>query len=150
MTDIAISKDCEPASLAEANLLYAGDAIGWAGLWQYRDHRIEIRIDGDEHAPYGQLVLLAGIVLPKLEAIEDAADAYIRGFINDGGGFYKESWKLQSLRIWWNPHSQMAGKKFEVTLSVGEDDYGQWAVRFAYDTSPSTVLRPYFFSRKQW
>lgn len=150
MTDIAISKDCEPASLDGANLRCAGDPVGWAGLWQYRDYRIELRIDGDEQAPYERLVLLAGVVLPKLDAIESASDAYIRGFINDSEGFYKGPWKLRSMRIWWNPYSQMAGRKFEVTLSVGEDDYGQWAVRFAYHTFPAHILSPYMFSRRQW
>lgn len=151
MLEIAISEDCPQASLDQAKLRYVGPPVGWAGLWPHRDYQMALRIDGDEQAPYTPFVQLAGIVLPKLEAVESASDAYLRGFVGDGEGFYLGTWRLQSLRMRWDPGSQrIVGSEFEVTLSVGQDDYGEWSVRFLYHTHPSRKLRPYFFSRRQW
>lgn len=151
MNGIAISEECEKASLDQIKLHYVGPPVGWAGLWPHRDNQIELRIDGDEEAPYAQFVQLAEIVLPKLEEIESASDTYLRGFVGDGEGFYLGAWKLQMLRMWWDPGFQRsAGSEFEVTLSVGQDDYGEWGVRFVYNTYPSRELRPYQFSRRQW
>lgn len=125
--------------------------MGWAGLWPHRGREIELGIDGEEGGPYDQLVELAGIVLPKLEAVEGAADAYLRGFVGDCGGFYVGPWRLQSLRMRWDPgHQRAAGSEFEVTLTVGQDDYGEWSVRFVCHTYPSRELHPYLFSRRQW
>lgn len=151
MTEIVISEDGERASLERAKLQYVGPPVGWAGLWPHRDYRIELRIDGDEQAPYKPLGQLAEIVLPKLEAVESASDAYLRGFVGDGEGFYLGTWRLRSLRMRWDPGSQRSvGSEFEVTLSVGQDDYGEWGVRFVYHSYPTRVLRPYQFSRRQW
>ncbi len=151
MTEIAISEDGERASLDAANLSYVGQPVGWAGLWPHRGHQIALRIDGDERAPFTQFVQLAEMVLPHLEAIEIASDAYLRGFVGDGEGFYFGAWRVQSLRMRWDPGSQRSvGNEFEVTLSVGQDDYGEWGVRFVYYTYPSKKLRPYQFSRRQW
>ena len=74
MTEIAISEDCEQASLDQAKLQYVGPPVGWAGLWPHHGHQVALRIDGDEQAPYTQFVQLAEIVLPKLEAVESASD----------------------------------------------------------------------------
>lgn len=151
MTEIAISEDGERAPLDRARLQYVGPPVGWAGLWPHRGSQIALRIDGDEQAPYAPFVQLAEIVLPKLEAVESASDAYLRGFVGDGEGFYLGAWRLQSLRMRWEPGSQRSvGSEFEVTLSVGQDDYGEWGVRFVYHTYPLRELRPYQFSRRQW
>jgi hypothetical protein len=156
MTEIALSENDERASLAQANLRYVGPPVGWAGLWPHRDRQIALRIGGDEQAPFPRFVQLAEIVLPKLEAVEHAANAYLRGFVGDGGGFYIGSWKLQSLRMrslrmrWDAGDQRAADSEFEVTLSVGQDDYGEWGVRFVYHTYPTRELRPYQFSRRQW
>lgn len=151
MTEIILSEDYERASLNQAKLQYVGPPVGWAGLWPHRDYQIALRIDGDEQTPYRQFVQLAEIVLPKLEEVERASDAYLRGFVGDGEGFYLGTWKLQSLRMRWDAGSQRAvGSEFEVTLSVGQDDYGEWGVRFIYHTHPNRELRPYQFSRRQW
>ncbi len=151
MTEIPIPEDCERASLDGAKLQYVGPPAGWAGLWPHRGKQIALRIDGDEQAPHTRLVQLAEIVLPKLEAVESASDAYLRGFVGDDDGFYKGSWKLQSLRMRWDPgYQRVTGSEFEVTLSVGQDDYGEWSVRFVYHTHPKRELRPYLFSRRQW
>ena len=151
MTEIAISEDCEQASLDQAKLQYIGPPVGWAGLWPHRDSKIALRMGGDEQSPDTQFVQLAKIVLPKLEAVESASDAYLRGFVGDGEGFYLGSWRLQSLRMRWDPGSQRTpGFEFEVTLSVGQDDYGEWSVRFVYHTHPLRKLRPYQFARRQW
>jgi hypothetical protein len=151
MTEIAISEDCERASLDQAKLQHVGPPLSWAGLWPHRGSQIALRIDGDEQAPYTPFVQLAEIVLPKLEAVESASDAYLRGFVGDGDGFYIGPWRLQSLRMRWDPGFQrVAGSEFEVTLSVREDDYGEWSVRFVYHTYPLRELRPYLFSRRQW
>ena len=120
-------------------------------MWPHRDRKVELRIDGDEAAPYRQFAELAEIVLPELEAVERASDTYLRGFVGDGGGFYLGNWMLQSLRMRWDPgHQRVTGSEFEVTLSVGQDDYGEWSVRFVYHTHPKRELRPYLFSRRQW
>ena len=151
MTEISISEECERASLEQAGLRYVGPPVGWAGLWPYCGRQIALRLEGDEQAPYAQFVTLAEIALPVLEAIESAADLYLRGFVGDGEGFYIGSWRLQSLRMRWDPASQRtAGSEFEVTLAVGQDDNGEWSVRFLYHTYPSRELRPYLFSRRQW
>lgn len=151
MTEIPITEDGERASLDQARLQYVGPPAGWAGLWPHRDKQIEIRIDGDEQSPYAQLLQLAEIVLPKLEAVESASDAYLRGFVGDNNGFYIGSWRLQSLRMRWEPgYQRTTGSEFEVTLSVRQDDYGEWSVRFVYQTYPKRELRPYLFSRRQW
>jgi hypothetical protein len=151
MIEIAIAEDGERASLERANLRYVGPPVDWAGLWPHRGKQIELRIEGTERAPYTPFIQLAEIALPKLEAIESASDAYLRGFVGDGGGFYLGAWRLQSLRLRWDPGSQRsAGSEFEVTLSVGQDDYGEWGVRFVYHTYPSPRIWPYYFSRRQW
>ncbi|HEX8634272.1 MAG TPA: hypothetical protein VF703_09000 [Pyrinomonadaceae bacterium] len=150
MTEIPFAEDGERASLDGAQLQYVGSPAGWAGLWPHRDKQIELRIDGDEQTPDARFVQLAEIVLPMLEAVENAADAYLRGFVGDGGGFYRGSWRLQSLRVRWEPGDQrVAGGEFEVTLSVGQDDYGEWSVRFLCHTHPRRELSPYQFSRRQ-
>lgn len=150
MTEIDIPEDCDRASLDEAKLRYVGPPSSWAGLWPHRGKQIEIRIDGDDQAPYARLIQLAEIILPKLEAIESASDAYLRGFVGDNDGFYMGPWRVQSLRMRWDPgHQHVTGSEFEVTLSVGQDDYGEWGVWFIYDTHPKRELRPYLFSRRQ-
>jgi len=151
MTEIPISEDCERASLDGAKLQYVGSPVGWAGLWSHRGSQIELRIDGDEQSPYARLVQLAEIVLPKLEAVESASDAYLRGFVGDDEGFYIGAWRIQSVRMRWDTgYQRITGSEFEVTLSVGQDDYGEWSVRFVYYTHPSRKLSPYLFSRRQW
>jgi hypothetical protein len=151
MNEIPISEDYERASLKNIKLQYIEPAVGWAGLWEFRDRKIEIRIGGDAAAPDPSLVELAELVLPKLEAIESASDEYIRGFVGDGDGFYQGFWRLRSLRLRWDPGDQrLPGSEFEVKLSVGQDDYGEWSVRFVYFTFPERKLWPYLFSRRQW
>jgi hypothetical protein len=151
MTKSVSLEDDELAPLEQAKLQYVGPPVGWAGLWPHRNGKIELKIDGDEQAPYAQFVQLAQIVLPKLDEIAIASDAYLRAFVGDGEGFYIGSWKIQSLRMVWDPASQRSvGSEFEVTLTVGQDDYGEWGVRFVYNTYPSRQLWPYQFSRRQW
>ena len=152
MTEIAISEDCERVTLEPANLRYIREDVGWVGLWTYGDSQIEIRIDGNEQCPYTGFIELAEIVLPRLEEVESASNAYLREFMGNGEGcYYKGLWRIQSLRMKKEQKSEHTfGNEFEVTLSIGEDDYGQWNVGFRYHTYPSRVLSPYFFSRKQW
>ena len=148
MIKIVLPKEPERASL-ENKLRYVGESVGWAGIWQFGQRQIELRIDGDESEPFPNYLSLAEIVLPKLAEIEKASNEYLKAFVGDGDGFYQGKWRIQSLRMrHFDAHFQeSAGRKFEVTLKVGEDDYGEWSVGFVYD---SDQFEPYFFSRRQW
>lgn len=148
MFKIALPKEPERASL-EKKLQYVEESVGWAGLWRYDERQIELRIDGNESKPFSGYLSLAEIVLPKLAEIEKVSNEYLRAFVGDG--FYQGKWRIQSLRMrFFDAHFQeSAGRKFEVTLKVGEDDYGEWSVGFICDTFPSHQFEPYFFSRRQ-
>lgn len=150
MTKIVLPEEPERASL-EKKLQYVGESAGWAGLWQYEERQIELRIEGGESETFSGYLSLAQIVLPKLAEIEKASNEYLRAFVGDGDGFYRGNWKIQSLRMRrFDAHFQeSAGRKFEVTLKIGEDDCGEWSVGFIYDTFPLHQLEPYFFSRRQ-
>lgn len=152
MTEVKISEVCKRAALEQANLQYIEEHLSWVGLWEFNNNQIELRIDGNEQCPNDEFVELAEIVLPILQEIESASNAYLREFMgNDDDCFYKGEWRIQSLRIQPEKDSgRIFSNQFEVTLSVIEDDYGQWSVRFRYHTYPSRVLSPYFFSRRQW
>jgi hypothetical protein len=130
-------------------LRHVGPPVGWAGLWAHGDHTIALRIDGDEHGPYSRFVALAGWVLPELAAIERASDRYLREFVRYAENFYAGSWRLRSVRMYWTVGSSPMGTTFEVTLSITDDDYGEWSVGFIRDTYPAHAFRPYSFSRTQ-
>lgn len=150
MSLFSVPHESERTPLDEINLQYVGPPVGWAGLWPHHGYKIALRIDGDEEAAHRPFLDLLVIVLPKLEEVESAADAYLRAFVGDAEGFYKGVWKLQSVRMQREPEYPGAtGGKFEVTLSIGEDDYGEWGVGFIHDTYPSRAFRPYLFSRRQ-
>ena len=148
MIKIVLPKEPERNSL-ENKLRYVGEPVGWAGLWRFDQRPIELRIDGDESKPFSDYLSLAEIVLPKLAEIEKVSNEYLKSFIGDGDGFYQGNWRIQSLRMRrFDVHfKKSAERKFEITLKVGEDDYGEWSVGFIYDSSR---FEPYFFSRRQW
>jgi hypothetical protein len=133
------------------DLRYVADWFGWAGQWLHGSSQIGLRIGGDEDSPDPALWVLAEIVLPNLAAVEAASDAYLRGFMGDGDGFYTGSWRLQSLEVTWPAAApRSAAWEFQVTLAIGNDDYGEWRVGFRHHTNPTNELVPFFFSRKQW
>lgn len=150
MTKINLPKDAERVSL-DSNLQYVGSPVGWAGLWQFEERKISLQIEGDEFAPSAGYLELAEIVLPKLAEIEQTSNEYLRSFIVNSDGFYQGNWRIRSLRMrLFDAHFQKdAERKFEVTLSIGGDDYGEWSVGFICQTYPSHHLEPYFFSRRQ-
>jgi hypothetical protein len=131
-------------------LRHVGPPVGWAGLWAHGDATVALRIDGDEQGPYSRLAALAELVLPELDAIERASDRYLREFVRHAENFYVGSWRLRSVRMYWTLDSSLPmGTTFEVTLSITEDDYGEWSVGFIRDTYPANAFRPYSFSRTQ-
>lgn len=150
--EIALPEDSGKASLAQAGLKYAEEQGGWIGRWPYGGYEVGLWIEGGEDAPYARFIELAEAILPKLEEIESASNAYLRSFIGGGAdGFYQGAWKISALRLRQEPGSRRTfGSEFEARLSIGGDDYGLWSVGFAFHTTPSRVLSPYFFSRRQW
>jgi len=149
MSKVPYGEDRTPLDLTR--LRHVGPPVGWAALWPYGGKEIALRIDGDERGPYARLLELAELVLPKLSELEQASDSYLRTFARHADDFYKGSWKIQSVRMYWTPGSGLPmGSEFEVTLWIAEDDYGEWGVRFIRETYPAREFRPFVFSRRQW
>lgn len=141
----------ERRSIPATDLQYVGQPVGWAGQWPHGGSMIELRIGGGEESPDRALVALPELVLPHLDAVEAASDAYLQGFIRHAEGFYAGSWRLRSLQLEWPPRARASmATGFEVTLAIGNDEHGEWRVGFRHHTNPVEELVPWCFSRRQW
>jgi hypothetical protein len=132
-----------------ARLRYVDRLPGWACTWPYGDREIELRISGDEGSPDGRLLVLAGLVLPHLEALERVADAYLRSFFTHLDA-YDGPWTLQLLRLGMPGPADPIATDFDVGLANRGDDHGEWRVGFRRHAIPQNQVTARFFSRTQW
>ncbi|MFT3771812.1 MAG: hypothetical protein QM820_40905 [Minicystis sp.] len=144
---------CGPERVAfdTSQLVHVQPPLEWATNWPDRAQGLPVSMDGTDDGPYGVLVELAELVLPKIDALAAASNKYLHSWIDVRAQFFEGDWKLRSLRLPWEGLTgPLRGIVFELTLSIREDDYGEWSVRWKHHTFPRNVFVPYAFSRRQW
>jgi hypothetical protein len=132
-----------------AELCYVEPLLAWVCNWPYGDTRIALQIGGDEDSPDGRLLSLAELLLPHLQALEVAADAYLRSFFRHADA-YRDPWTLQALRLGMPAPSRSLATGFDVRLANRDDDHGEWRVGFRRHSIPVHEVTAESFSRKQW
>lgn len=141
----------ERASIDRSRLVDVGPPLRWALRFESPLRTIAVRLDGTDDGAYNRLVDLAELALPGLAALEVAADAYLRSWIDPAAHFLTGTWRVRSLWLTWDAlPEELRGHELELRLAITGDDYGEWCVRFKYHSSPSPKLAAYAFARRQW
>jgi hypothetical protein len=130
-------------------LRYVERLPGWACTWPYGEREIELRISGNEGSPDRRAGALAELILPHLEALEAAADAYLRSFFTHRDEF-GGPWTLQKLRLGMPTPWHGAATEFDVMLANRGDDYGEWGVGFRRHSIPRNQVAAESLFRRQW